>query len=201
MLFPIQNGSGSFAFLLKTGDHMTATINSRTTIHRGRVFELVTENVTLRNGVTTNMEYIEHPGATGIVALSDRKHVILIRQYRHTLREDIWEIPAGTLDPRESASACAQRELIEETGFSAGRWHSLGAITPVPGYSDERVHLFVAQNLQPAARNLDEDEIIRVHQIEFEEALGMIRRGEIKDAKTIAGLYLASEWLQANGNH
>ena len=180
---------------------MTATINSRTTIHRGRVFELVTENVTLRNGVTINMEYIEHPGATGIVALPDRKRVILIRQYRHTLREDIWEIPAGTLDPRESAIACARRELIEETGFSADRWHGLGEITPVPGYSDERVHLFVAENLQPAARNLDEDEIIKVHQIEFEEALGMIRRGEIKDAKTIVGLYLASEWLKANGNH
>ncbi len=78
------------------------------------------------------------------------------------------------------------------------RWHSLGEITPVPGYSDERIHIFLAASLQSAARNLDEDEIINVHEIEFEEALDMIRQGDIQDAKSIAGLFLAFEWLKKN---
>ena len=93
---------------------------------------------------------------------------------------------------------CAKRELIEETGFSAEQWHRLGEITPVPGYSDERIHIFLATDLQPAERHLDKDEIIQVHEVECEEALHMIRRGEIQDAKSIAGLFLAFEWLKEN---
>jgi ADP-ribose pyrophosphatase len=162
------------------------------------VFNLVTENVTLDNGVTTDMEFIRHPGAAAIIPVLDRTHIILLNQYRHTLRKYIWEIPAGTLDPRESAMSCAKRELIEETGFSADQWHSLGEITPVPGYSDERIHVFLATGLRPAKRHLDEDEIIQEHKVECEEALNMIRRGEIQDAKSIAGLFLAFEWLKEN---
>ena len=177
---------------------MAATIHNRTTIHRGRVFSLVTENVTLNPGVTTDIEYIQHPGATAIIPMLDRTQVILIKQYRHALKKDIWEIPAGTLDPQESVTSCAQRELIEETGYSADRWHNLGTITPVPGYSDERIHVYLAGGLKPAEKNPDEDEIINVHEIKFEEALNMIRRGDIQDAKSIAGLFLAFEWLKAN---
>ena len=177
---------------------MAATINNRTTLHRARAFSLVAENVTLDTGVTTDIEYIHHPGATAIIPMLDRTRVILIKQYRHALRKDIWEIPAGTLDPRESVTTCAQRELIEETGYSAERWHDIGSITPVPGYSDERIHVYLAGDLRPAERNLDEDEIIIVHEVEFEEALNMIRCGDIQDAKSIAGLFLASEWLKAN---
>ena len=177
---------------------MVAKINNRTTIHRGRVYNLVAENVTLTNGVTTDTEYIEHPGATAIIPVFDRAHVILIKQYRHALRQDIWEIPAGTLDPQESVITCAKRELIEETGFSADRWHSLGEIMPVPGYSNEQIHVFLAASLQSAERDFDEDEIIDVHKIKFEDTIEMIRRGDIQDAKSIAGLFLASEWLKEN---
>ena len=179
---------------------MNAIINSRTTIHRCRVYNLVAENVTLDNGVTTDIEYIQHPGATAIIPMPDRTRVILIKQYRHALGKEIWEIPAGTLDPQESMIACAQRELIEETGFSADQWHSLGEITPVPGYSDERIHIFLAADLKSAESNLDEDEIIDVHEIEFEAALDMIRNRDIQDAKSIAGLFLAFDWLKGNGN-
>jgi ADP-ribose pyrophosphatase len=91
---------------------------------------------------------------------------------------------------------CARRELIEETGFSADQWHSLGKITPVPGYSDERIHIFLATDLHSAERDLDEDEIIQVHRVACEDALAMLRRGDIQDAKSIAGLFLALEWLK-----
>jgi ADP-ribose pyrophosphatase len=145
------------------------------------------------------MEFIRHPGAAAIIPMLDRTHVILLNQYRHALGQYIWEIPAGTLDPRESAISCAKRELIEETGFSAEQWHSLGEIMPVPGYSDERIYVFLATGLRPAERHLDEDEIIQEHKVNCDEALNMIRRGEIRDAKSIAGLLLAFDWLKQNG--
>ena len=173
---------------------MTSTINHRTTVHRGRVYSLIKENVTLDNGITTDMEFIEHPGATAIIPMLNKTRIVLLNQYRHALRKYIWEIPAGTLDPRESAISCAKRELIEETGFSAEQWHRLGEITPVPGYSDERIHVFLATGLRPAERHLDKDEIIQVHEVEYEEALHMIRRGKIQDAKSIAGLFMASQF-------
>ncbi len=179
---------------------MTATINSRTTVHRGKVFSLIRENVTLDNGITTDMEFVEHPGATAIIPLLNESRVLLLKQYRHALKEYIWEIPAGTLDPQESVINCAKRELIEETGYSANRWQKLAEITPVPGYSDERIHIYLATDLQPAEQNLDKDEIINVHEIEFNEALEMIKLGEIQDAKSITGLFLAFNRLKENGS-
>jgi len=175
---------------------MTAKVNSRTTVHRGRVFNLIRENVTLDNGVTTDLEFVEHPGATAIVPFLNDSRVLLLKQYRHALKDYIWEIPAGTLDPGESVMRCAKRELIEETGYSADQWQKLGEITPVPGYSDERIHIYLAAALKPDRQQLDKDEIINVHEIEFKEALEMIKRGEIQDAKSITGLYLAFDRLK-----
>jgi ADP-ribose pyrophosphatase len=176
---------------------MTATVNNRQIIHRSRVFDLIRENVTLANGVTTDLEFIEHPGATAVVALMNDAKVLLLKQYRHALKDYIWEIPAGTLDAQESATECAKRELIEETGYSAVQWQKLGEITPVPGYSDERIHIFLARELRPARQDLDRDEIIDVHEVEFSRALEMIQQGEIQDAKSIAGLFMAQTHLQA----
>ena len=174
---------------------MTAKINDRQIIHKGRVFQLVRENITLGNGVTADMDYVKHPGATAIVPMMDNTRILLLSQYRHSLGAHIWEIPAGTLDPHEDIQACAERELIEETGYSANRWQKLGEITPLPGYSDERIHIFLAGDLQPAEQNLDSDEIIDVHEVRLEDAVEMIKTGRIQDAKTIAGLFLAMSLL------
>ena len=170
---------------------MTVRINERTPIYKGRVFLLVRENVTLDNGATADLEYVEHPGAAAIVPLAANGEVVLIRQYRHALKGYIWEIPAGTLNPGEPVADCARRELTEETGLAAAAWEKIGEITPVPGYSDERVHLFLAWGLTPARQALDADEVLAVHRVPLPEALGMIERGEIQDAKTICGLLLA----------
>ena len=177
---------------------MSAKINNRSTIHKGKVFELIRENVTLENGTTTDVEFIEHPGATAVIPFLDDNRIVLLKQYRHALKKHIWEIPAGTLDPQEEIISCARRELIEETGYSATQWHKLGEITPVPGYSDERIHIFLATELQPADQNLDEDEVIQVQVVDFLKAIEMIGGGEIQDAKSIAGLFLASQWLKSN---
>jgi ADP-ribose pyrophosphatase len=170
---------------------MTTTINSRTTLNRGRVFSLIRENVTLDNGVTTDLEFVEHPGATAIIPMLNESRVLLLKQYRHPLRKYIWEIPAGTIDPQESVLNCAKRELIEETGYSANQWRKLGEITPVPGYSDERIHIYLATELQTAEQDLDRDEIINIHEVDYIEAMEMIKTGKIQDAKSIVGLYLA----------
>jgi len=177
---------------------MPATINSQTTLHRGRVFRLVNEKYTLETGVTSDMDFIQHPGAAAMVPMLNQKNVVLIKQYRHAIREFIWEIPAGTLVPRESPIKCARRELIEEIGYSADDWHQLGAITPLPGYTDERIHIFLASGLKPAKQDLDADELLNVHKMELNQAIQMIVSGDIQDGKTISGLFLAYNWLKKN---
>ena len=175
---------------------MSATINSHAILHEGRVFSLVNENYTLENGITAHMDFIQHPGAAAMVPMLNQKEVILIKQYRHAIRKFIWEIPAGTLDPLESPINCAKRELIEEAGYASNKWHQLGTITPLPGCSNERIHIFLALDLKPAEQHLDEDEMLKVHQVNLEEALQMILKGEINDGKTISGLFLAFNWLK-----
>ncbi|MBW2442719.1 MAG: NUDIX hydrolase [Deltaproteobacteria bacterium] len=177
---------------------MSVKLNNRKSIYHGKVFELVKENITLANGTTTDVEFIEHPGAAAIVPFLDDHRILLLKQYRHALKKYIWEIPAGTLDPREEVLTCARRELIEETGYAADEWQKLGEITPLPGYSDERIHIYLATVLLPAKQHLDADEIINVQEIDFIDAFDMIGKGEIQDAKSIAGLFLASTWLRGS---
>ena len=170
---------------------MSATINQSVTLHEGKVFRLVRENVTLENGVTIDLDIIHHPGASAIVPVTENNKLLMIKQYRHATGDFIWEIPAGTLDPDEDPLHCAKRELIEDTGFSAGEWKKLGEITPLPGYSDERIHIFLATDLTPATQDLDADEILHVHEVNFDDAVEMVHRGEIEDGKTISGLFMA----------
>jgi ADP-ribose pyrophosphatase len=171
---------------------MDVTVHRTETLHQGRVFRLDRERVTLENGTTADLDVIRHPGAAAVVPFVDADTVLLLHQYRHTVGRRIWEIPAGTLEPPESAQACARRELVEETGYRAGRWWSLGPFLPLPGYADERITLFCAGDLSPATQRLDADEVLSVHPIAFRAALDMVAKGEIVDGKTIVGLYLAT---------
>lgn len=165
-------------------------------IHRGRVFELRQDNVSLANGVIIDIDVIRHPGAAAILPVDGAGRVYLLRQFRYPLGEEIWEIPAGTLEPGESPLECARRELAEEAGLAAADWDPLGSITPLPGYSDEVLHLFLARRLTPAHADRDPDEMIAVQVVDFERALNMAHKGEIRDAKTIAGLFLAAPFLR-----
>ncbi|RPH48423.1 MAG: NUDIX hydrolase [Desulfobacteraceae bacterium] len=171
---------------------MSAKLNGTKTIHKGKVFTLAAENITLPNGVTTEIDIIHHPGASAIVPMLNKNTVLLIKQYRYAAGGFIWEIPAGTLNPGESPIECAKRELVEETGYSSDKLEKLTEIVPVPGYSDERIHLYLATGLEESVQNLDRDEILNVHEINIDDALKMIAKGEIIDSKTISGLYLAS---------
>lgn len=177
---------------------MTARVNHRKPLHRGRVFNMDRENVSLDNGVTIDMDIIRHPGAAAVVALTDSgRSMILVRQYRHAVGGYIWEIPAGTLDGGESPLDCAQRELIEETGYTADAWEKLGEVVPVPGYADERIHLYLADGLRGAQQQLDADEILEVHEMKLEKILKMADSGQIQDAKTLTGLFLLARRRQS----
>jgi ADP-ribose pyrophosphatase len=169
-----------------------ARCNRSTLLKKGRVFDFYSENITLSNGVTLDMELIRHPGAAAIVALTEDRSVLLLQQYRYAAGGIIWEIPAGTLDPAEDPDTCAARELTEETGYRAHRLEKLGQITPLPAYSNERIHLYLATGLEKAAQHLDEDEVLSVHRRTLDQALQMIADGTIQDAKTIAALHLTA---------
>ncbi len=174
---------------------MNAKVNRIKTLHHGRVFKLVSENVTLSNGVQTDMDIIRHPGAAAIVPMLSNQELMMIKQYRHAIGKYIWEIPAGTLNQNESPIACAKREIVEEIGYSANEWEKLGEIIPVPGYSDERIHVFLATDLHPSKQNLDDDEVLEVVSVKFNDAMGMIYDGQIQDSKTITSLFLTSRTL------
>ena len=150
---------------------------------------LTAEDVELPNGHRTELEIVRHPGAAAVAAIDADGTVTLLRQYRHAVRGYLWEVPAGKLDAAEPPAVCAARELREEAGLAAARLELVGSIVTCPGFCDEVIHLFVATGLARVPRRLDADEVIESsRQVPLAEAIAMIERGDIRDAKTIAAL-------------
>lgn len=165
-------------------------------IYRGRVVNLRQERVTLPSGVETTLDIMDHPGASAIVAVDENGSVVLIRQYRHAASGYLWEIPAGTLDDGEEPKTCALRELQEEAGVTAKSWSELGFIFTAPGFCNERIWIYLARELSSAEMHRDRDEVITdVLRVPLDEALAMVDRGEIVDAKTTVGLFRAARAL------
>lgn len=169
----------------------------RREVYHGRIVDLGIERVTLPNGARVDLEVVRHQGAAAVVAVDPAGRVVLIRQFRHAAGGFIWELPAGVLDhPGETPEACARRELLEETGLRAARLTRLTTILTTPGFTDERIHLYLAQELSEEHTAHGDDEVIaEIARVPFGEALAMIRRGDIVDSKTICGLYLAAAVL------
>lgn len=160
------------------------------TLYRGRVVTLRIDTVRLPNGHIARREIVEHRGAVAIVPLLDENTVLLIRQYRQAVGETLLEIPAGTLEPGEPPDRCAERELQEETGYRAGKLRRLFSQYLAPGYSQEVLHVYLAEQLTPTRQQTDEDEAVELAPTPLEQIAPMILKGEIKDAKTIAGLLM-----------
>lgn len=161
------------------------------TVYRGRIVNLDLEVVRLPNGAEVTLEIIHHSGAAAVVPLLPDNRVVLIYQYRHAAGGYIWEVPAGRLEPGELPETCARRELAEEVGYRAGHLEKLGMIWTTPGFCDEKIHLFLGRDLTPCPVNHEVDEILEIREKPLEEALSMIGRGEICDAKTVVSLQAA----------
>ncbi|HEY4220067.1 MAG TPA: NUDIX hydrolase [Myxococcota bacterium] len=171
---------------------------TRKHIFKGRVIDVGTEEVTLPSGVTVTLDVIKHPGASLIVPIDDDGNILLIKQYRYCAGGYLWECPAGTLNAGETPEQCARREVTEEAGVVAGSLEHAGFVFTVPGFCDEKIHIFVARDLTQAPKHPDDDEVITdVVATPYAECLAMVERGEIHDAKTIAALLHARRFLRA----
>jgi ADP-ribose pyrophosphatase len=164
----------------------------RQTLHfSGRVIRVTTDEVVLPNGHRAVLEVVHHPGGAATVALDERGRVCLLRQFRYVADGWLWELPAGKLEPGEPPLLTAQRELAEEAGVRARAWRSLATCLSSPGVFSERLHLFLATDLAPAAVKHEGSEVIEVHWVEFASACQWALDGTISDAKSALGLLRA----------
>lgn len=161
-------------------------------VFEGRMIKLRVDTVLLPNGETATREVIEHPGAVAVIALTEQGELLMVRQYRHPTGEILLEIPAGKRDRGETPLSCARRELEEETGYRARQWKPLFSYYTTPGFSDELLYIIVAAGLEKGQAHTDEEEFIEVVTVPVDEALRMVYRGEIRDAKTIIGILVLS---------
>jgi ADP-ribose pyrophosphatase len=170
---------------------------SSTRIHTGRVINLDVDTVRFPDGSTGQLEIIRHPGASAVVPfLSDPTGpdpaVLLLKQYRYATDGYLREIPAGRLEAGEPPEVCAHRELLEETGCTAAKMTPLTTMWTTPGFTDERIHLFLATGLTRGESKREADEFIELETVKLSDALAMVERGEIQDAKTALGLLFAA---------
>ncbi|WMJ82576.1 NUDIX domain-containing protein [Oscillospiraceae bacterium LTW-04] len=157
-------------------------------IYDGRILSLRVDRILLENGREAVREVIDHQGAAGIVAFDEQGKLLMVRQYRYPVGQELLELPAGKIDPGETPLQCAMRELQEETGYKAEKLTLLGRVYPAAAYDVEMVHLYYAEGLTPVQQQLDEDEILSVEHVDFDEAVRMVIDDEILDSKTQIGI-------------
>ncbi|MCL2615516.1 MAG: NUDIX hydrolase [Dehalococcoidia bacterium] len=157
-------------------------------IYSGVCVSLRVDDVQLPSGQQTKREVVEHCGAVAIVALDPTGHILLEKQFRHATGKKLFEIPAGCIDPNETPEEAAKRELQEETGLCPGKLERLGGFYSAPGFSNEYLHLFLATELFMSPLTAEDTEEISVIKVSSLDAIEMLRRGDIEDAKSIAGL-------------
>jgi len=174
-----------------------AKLLKRKEVYKGRVVDLSVDRVEMPNGKTTELEVIRHPGAAAMVPLADSDEVLLVRQYRYATGGWLLEVPAGKLDRGEDPEACAVRELEEEVGMKPAKVIPLGWIWTTPGFTDEKIWLYLCRDLRPAQQDLQDDEVLTVESRSLEEAIEMVRQGEICDSKSICALLQADAYLRA----
>lgn len=181
---------------------MTDPANADRVIHSktlasGSRFRFVEVTVRDPSGNDSSRQFVEHPGAVAIVPLlveaGEPDRVVLIRNGRVPVGETLWEVPAGGLEPGEPPETTASRELVEETGYKADVLEHMGRFYTSPGLTDELMHVYFATGLELVGQELEDGERITVHPVEIPEAMAMIERGEIIDAKTMLALYMARE--------
>ncbi|MDI1245083.1 MAG: NUDIX hydrolase [Rhodoferax sp.] len=177
-------------------DHLVEKKLSSTELFKGRLLHAYRDIVSLPDGSQATREYVVHPGAVMVVPLHEdangKLQLVLERQFRYPVGRVMIEFPAGKLDPGEDCFACAQRELREETGFSASQWAHAGVLHPLIAYSTEFIDIWFARGLRAGARQLDDGELLDVFTASPHELLDWCRQGLVTDGKTLT----AALWLQ-----
>jgi 8-oxo-dGTP pyrophosphatase MutT (NUDIX family) len=176
------------------------SIESIKHIYKGRVVEFNVERVRLPNGNVADLEILHHPGGAAVVAIDDANRVCLLYQFRHAAQGYVWELPAGKIDNREPPLDTARRELEEEGGATAARWESLGNYLSSPGVFTEVIHLFLARELIHVQQRPEEHEVFHIEWRPFEDVLRMAESGELRDGKSIIGIFRAHTRLVSEIN-
>jgi ADP-ribose pyrophosphatase len=179
-------------------DFAESCISSQT-IASGGMLTVKRDQVRLPNGNQAQREYIVHPGAVLVVPVLQNGNIILERQFRYPLNQVFIELPAGKIDAGEDTLITGQRELLEETGYSAAEWISLGHQHPCIGYANEVIYMYIARGLTAGAHQLDADEHLEVFDLPLAKCIQMVQTGEITDGKTIIALFLAEKYLTLHG--
>ena len=161
---------------------------SEKTVYKGIIVRVRQDKAKLIDGSIVSREVVEHPGGVAIFAIDENEHVVMVRQYRYPLGEEVLELPAGKLEPGEDPRHCAFRELEEETGILPGELLYMGCSYSSPGIFTEKIHLFFAQNLTQGQAHPEEGEFLDVMRVPLKELLNMIYESKICDAKTIVGI-------------
>ena len=182
----------SFQDLAHDDEHLAEKKISGESVYDGIFLKMKRDTVSLPDGQYAVREYLEHPGAVAILAVLDDGRILLERQYRYPIAQAVIEIPAGKLNTGEDPLLCAQRELQEETGYTAKHWSKIRRIHPVISYSTEFIDIYLAEGLSPGPARLDEEEFLDVFAAPLEELLHWVEMGKITDVKTIISTY----WLE-----
>ena len=170
----------------------------RRPIFDGRIVKLSVDRVRLPNGNVAELEMIRHQGAAAAVPVDADRNVLMVRQYRHAAGSWLLEVPAGKLDPGEPPETCALREVEEETGFRPERLIPMGWIFTTPGFTDEKIWLYAATDLQAARQELEDDEVLTVEKLPLDRAVELAASGEIRDAKSVCALLRVSRFIDGS---
>ena len=184
-------GSKSKAVKSTAGSHPKARVISSRTVYRGPVFWVTTDEVQEPGGVRARRDIIHHTGSVVVLAVDESgstPRVLLERQYRHAAQDYLWELPAGRIDPGEKALPAAQRELLEETGYTAAHWRRILNFYASPGFVAETMSVYLATGLRAGPAQPEADEVIYKRMVPLPTAVRMVINGTIRDAKTIASV-------------
>lgn len=177
-------------------DELTEVTLSSEPVFQGRLLRVLRDNARLPSGTESTREFIVHPGAVVIIPVLPNGNLLLERQFRYPLKKVFIELPAGKIDPNEDILVTGQRELLEETGYTANHWDYVAAQHPCIGYSNEIIHIYLARDLTAGQHQRDEDEHLQLFDASLERCLDMVRTGEITDGKTIIALFWAEKVLR-----
>ena len=175
---------------------MIENVVGRETAATGKIISFEKLKVEFPDGRRADRDIVRHPGGCVIIPTDDNNNIYLVKQYRVAFEDDILELPAGKLEKGEDPLICARRELKEETGISAETIRHVTSIYSSPGFCDEVIHIFFAQNIKVEDPEPDEDEFVQTVKIPLGELANMVWRGEVNDAKTVAGVLMAERLLK-----